>query len=60
MLLVLDVDRNLDIHLECAVDYVHVGLAAAVDNARTPSFVLYFFLLRDLGKWRILFSRSRL
>jgi hypothetical protein len=35
----LDVDQNLDNHLECALDYGRAGLAPAVDIARTPSFV---------------------
>lgn len=37
----LDVDQSLDIHLECALDYVHAGLAAVAGIARTPSFVIW-------------------
>jgi hypothetical protein len=44
---VLDVDQNLDIHPEYAPLYAHAGLAAVVDNARTPSFGLCIALLRE-------------
>ena len=45
-------DQNLDIHLEYAPAYDYAGLAAVVNNARTPSFVLRLFFQRFcVKKW---------
>jgi len=44
---ILDVDQNLDIHPVYAPLCAHAGLAAVVDNARTPSFGLCITLLAE-------------
>jgi hypothetical protein len=56
-LFLLDVAPNLGIQAVYVHHYVHVGLAAAADIARTPSFVM-FSLKRSLC-WEDLSCGSR-